>query len=135
MYLLDTNIISETIKINPNPKVIAFLKGFDISNFSLSVITLGEIRKGIEKLSDRSKKQKIIQWLEVDLANLFYGRIINIDPEIADKWGYLLSLNNAPPIDCLIAASAIVRNHKLITRNIKDFKAIKGLEVINPWEL
>ena len=133
MYLLDTNVISETIKKSPNQKVLNFLMSIDADKFSLSVITLGEIRKGVEKLQDQSKKQKIIHWLEVDLVDRFYGRLINIDPEVADKWGYISSINNIPAIDALIAASAIVHNHKLITRNVKDFESINGLEIINPW--
>jgi predicted nucleic acid-binding protein len=93
-----------------------------------------EIRKGIEKLSDLSKRQTIIQWLEIELLEKFHSRIINIDPAVADKWGYLCSINNIPAIDALIAASAIVHNLKLVTRNIKDFSSIAGLEIINPWE-
>ena len=135
MYLLDTNVISETIKKSPNQKVLDFLMSIDADKFSLSVITLGEIRKGIEKLQDQSKKQKVIRWLEIDLLERFYGRIINIDAGVADKWGYICSLNNIPAIDALIAASAIVHNHKLVTRNIKDFESINGLEILNPWEI
>ena len=134
-YLLDTNIISETIKRTPNPKVLDWLSSIDSSKFSLSVLTLGEIRKGIEKLQDQSRKQKIIQWLEKDLAEQFYGRIINIDAEVVDKWGYITSVRNIAAIDGLIAASAIVHNHKLVTRNIKDFEGILCLEIINPWNM
>jgi predicted nucleic acid-binding protein len=135
MYLLDTNVISETIKKTPNQRVLDFLISIDADKFALSVITLGEIRKGAEKLQDQSKKQKIIHWLEADLTRRFYGRIINIDAEVADKWGYISSMNIIPAIDALIAASAIVHNHKLITRNVKDFEAISGLEIINPWDM
>ena len=135
MYLLDTNVISETIKKIPNQKVLDFLISIDADKFALSVITLGEIRKVAEKLQDQLKKQKIIYWLEVDLTKRFYEKIINIDSEIADKWGYISSMNNILAIDALIAASAIVHNHKLITRNVKDFETIKGLEVINPWDM
>jgi len=135
MYLLDTNVISETIKKNPNEKVLHWLASIDINRFFLSSITLGEIRKGVEKIDDSAKKQRIIQWLEIDLLERFYGRIISIDAQVADKWGYLCSLNNLPAIDMLIAASSLVHNHRLVTRNIKDFKNIGGLEIINPWEL
>lgn len=135
MYLLDTNIISETIKKTPNPQVVSWLSSIEPSKFSLSVLTLGEIRKGIEKLEDEVKKQKILQWLEEDLVKKFYGRIISIDIDIADKWGYISSLQNLSAIDALIAATAIVHNHKLVTRNVKDFSGISGLELINPWDL
>ncbi len=134
MYLLDTNIISETIKQAPNKKLIEWLSSVDSQKLYLSVLTLGEIRKGVEKLVESTaKKQKITQWLELDLVELFYGRIINIDAIISDKWGYISFLKNRPAIDGLIAASAIVHNYKLVTRNVKDFEGIPGLELINPW--
>ncbi len=135
MYLLDTNVISETIKRSPNQKVLSWLSAIDINKFSLSVITLGEIRKGIEKLSDLSQKQKIIQWLETDLTRRFFGRFIPIDECVVEKWGLICSHNSIPAIDGLIAASAMVHNHKLVTRNTKDFASIMGLETINPWSL
>ena len=135
MYLLDTNVISETIKKAPNEKVLNWLAAIDAQNFSLSVLTLGEIRKGIEKLSDQSKKQKIIQWLETDLIEYFEGRIIDVDAAVADRWGCVLSAKAMPAIDALIAASAIVHNQKLVTRNTKDFTGIAGLELINPWNV
>lgn len=133
MYLLDTNVISEIIKKEPNKNVLEWLELLDIQKIYLSVITIGEIRKGIEKLQDIAKKQKIETWLEQDLLNKFYGRIINIDARIADKWGYVTAAKNLPAIDALIAASALVHNCKLVTRNVKDFEEIIGLEVINPW--
>jgi predicted nucleic acid-binding protein len=134
MYLLDTNVISETIKKTPNKQVITWLLGLDGKKFFLSVLTLGEIRKGVEKLQDHSKKQKIIQWLENDLLDKFQGRIIPIDARVADKWGYLCASKNFPAVDSMIAASALVYNFKLVTRNTKDFLGIDSLELINPWE-
>lgn len=133
MYLLDTNVISEIIKKESDKNVIHWLESINIQKLFLSVITLGEIRKGIEKLHDDAKKQKIRNWLEQDLLEKFYGRIINIDASVADKWGYIISAKNIPAIDGLIAASALVHNFKLVTRNIKDFEEIIGLEIINPW--
>lgn len=133
MYLLDTNVISETIKKQPEPKLLAWLSSTDIFKFSLSVLTLGEIRKGIEKIEDITKKQKIIQWLEIDLPDRFEGRMISITASVADKWGYISSKYRIPSIDGLIAASALVHNLKLVTRNVKDFEMISGLEIVNPW--
>lgn len=132
---MDTNIISETIKRTPNEAVISWLRGLDRSCCALSVLTLGEIRKGAQKLIESKKKHMIIQWLESDLLNEFSGRIISINQKVADKWGYISSNNNIPVIDGLIAASALVYNLKLVTRNTKDFMAVPGLELINPWEL
>ena len=134
MYLLDTNVISETIKKAPNQDVIRWLASVDASQFLLSVLAIAEIRKGIEKLQDATKKQSIIQWLENDLTTKFHGRIIPINQDIAEKWGYLSAYKNIPAIDGLIAATALVFNYKLVTRNIKDFEGIIGLEIINPWD-
>ena len=138
IYLLDTNVISETIKKSPNKILLKWLSSIDITQCALSVLTLGEIRKGAEMLEDKSKKHQIKQWLEIDLLKQFYGRIIYIDAKIADKWGYICSLNKSNKmlaIDTLIAASAIVNNLKLITRNTKDFEKISGLEIFNPWDI
>lgn len=135
MYLLDTNIISEGTKKQPNPHVSQWINAIDYRDTYLSVLTLGEIRKGIEKISDPSKKLRIIQWLEGDLLKQFHGRIIPIDRNIADKWGYLQNARSMPAIDSLIAASALVNNYKLVTRNVSDFRDIIGLELVNPWDL
>ena len=139
IYLLDTNVISETIKKSPNKIVLDWLSSIDINQCALSVLTLGEIRKGVEMLESRPKKHKLIQWLETDLLKQFYGRIIYIDAKVADKWGYICSFinksNKILAIDTLIAASAIIHNLKLVTRNTKDFQEISGLEIINPWDI
>lgn len=135
-YLLDTNVISEMIKPSPNPAVMNWLKKIEITYFSLSVLSLGEIRKGIERLPDHDgKKQRITAWLEIDLLNQFSGRIFPIDEVVAQKWGYLSANVAVPAIDGLIAASALVHNQKLVTRNVADFEAIAGLEIINPWKI
>jgi toxin FitB len=133
IYLLDTNIVSEVIKKSPNDKVVKWLQSVDPIHLALSVLTLGEIRKGAEKLEDSIKKQVIIQWLEVELPQAFLGRIINVNHKVADKWGYISS-NIIPAIDGLIAATALTNNLKLVTRNVKDFQNVAGLEIINPWE-
>lgn len=84
IYLLDTNIISETIKPSPTEGVIEWLSSIPIYNISISVITIGEIRKGIELISDSTKKYKIMSWLEVELMQKFLGRIILYNDII--KW-------------------------------------------------
>lgn len=139
IYLLDTNVISETIKKSPNKIVLDWLSAIDINQCALSVLTLGEIRRGAEMLENKQTKYKLIQWLEIDLLKQFYGRIISIDAKVADKWGYICSFMNQSnkilAIDTLIAASAIVHNLKVVTRNTKDFQEIIGLEIINPWDI
>jgi predicted nucleic acid-binding protein len=136
IYLLDTNIVSETLKKKANPGVISWISTVPIHEIALSVLTLGEIRKGVEGVSDSSRKKKFIQWLEIDLVAKFKNRIIPIDEKVSDKWGYLCanSKQTLPAIDGLIAASALVYNLKVVTRNVKGFEKIPGLEIINPWD-
>jgi predicted nucleic acid-binding protein len=133
-YLLDTNVVSEIIKAEPNPNVVAWFKSLNMSMFFLSVLTLGEIRKGVEKLPDSKKRQFITNWLEMHLPQAFLGRIVDIDSAICDKWGFISAKSTIPAVDGLIAASALVHNHKLVTRNLKDFINIPGLELFNPWD-
>jgi toxin FitB len=135
IYLLDTNVISEPLKKKPNPGVINWLSEVPMHQMALSVITLGEIRKGIESITDDIKKTRLIQWLEIDLIEKFENRLIPIDARVSDKWGYICakSKQTLPAIDGLLAASALVHNLKIVTRNVKDFNWIPGLEIFNPW--
>ena len=131
-FLLDTNIVSETIKKNPNENVVGWLNSIPDENLSISVITLGELRKGVEKLQDNMRKIELINWIDHKLRPWFGGNIISINTEIAEKWGYISATTNTPAIDGLIAATCLTRNLTLVTRNIKDFN-IPGLEVFNPF--
>jgi predicted nucleic acid-binding protein len=101
----------------------------------LSVLTLGEIRKGIDAIEDNCRKQILLQWLKVDLPSYFNGRILPIDTSVADRWGTLIAQAGRPmpAIDSLIAATAMQHGLKLVTRNTKDFE-FDGLELINPWQ-
>jgi predicted nucleic acid-binding protein len=133
-YLLDTNIISETLRPEPHPKLIEWLKTNPSEAFHISVLTLGEIRKGVEKLPVGAKKTKILSWLEYDLVNWLDERVLPVDEVIADRWGYLCATTpNLPAIDGLLAATALCHNLKMVTRNTKDF-FVPGLEVLNPFE-
>lgn len=135
-FLLDTNVISELVTTKPNTRVIKWLEQVPITSTYLSVLSLGEIRKGIEKMSDKNRKLKLLIWLENDLMQIFSSRMISISPEVADRWGRLLVQVNRtlPAIDSLLAASALHHDLTLVTRNAKDFEGCSGLEVINPWE-
>lgn len=134
-YLLDTNVISETVKKTPNKGVKDFMQAIPLDRMYLSVLTIGEIRKSIENINkDPAQKQKLIYWLEYDLINSFSDRLLSVDLEVADKWGHVIGKfkNAIPAIDSLIAATALTHNLILITRNTKDYDKF-GLEIINPW--
>lgn len=133
-YLLDTNIISEVLRKKPNGRVMAWLEAVPSPQLYLSVLTLGEIRKGIEKLEESKRKTNLTLWLEQELINWFGDNILSIDQAVAERWGYLSATNKQPlpVIDGLLAATALTNNLKMVTRNTKDFKC-DGLEVINPF--
>ena len=135
-YLLDTNILSELVKQIPAQSVLSWIDTVDNDALYISVITLGEIRKGVDGIQNIERQEKISQWLEVELPAYFEDRILSIDAKIADMWGRLQSKNKGyilPAIDGLIAATAHVFGLKLVTRNTKDF-IHTPIEVINPWE-
>jgi len=133
-YLLDTNIVSETVRRNPNKAVVAWLDPLPGEALYVSVLTLGEIRKGIETLADRKRREKLRLWLEHELSAWFEGRVLPIDLAVADRWGRLLAEvgRPVPTIDSLLAATALHHELRLVTRNSGDFQ-YPGLEVINPF--
>ena len=137
-YLLDTCVISELVAKKTNPKVINWIDSIDPDSAYLSVITIGEIRKGIEKLPDSSRKTTLHSWLIEELLARFSGRILPIDTEVVLMWGQLIgSLESdgkkMAAIDSLIAATALYNHCSLVTRNETDFKHT-GIAIINPWE-
>jgi len=137
-YLIDTCVISELIKKKPNDKVINWINSIGENSLFLCVLTIGEICKGIEKLKDSKKKNKIRTWLDNDLSKRFSNRILFIDYKTAELWGKISGISEQkgkklPVIDSLIASSAIINNLTLVTRNIQDFKFI-DCKTLNPWE-
>ena len=134
-YLLDTNIISELVKKKPNHAVLDWVDANDSENLYLSVITLGEIRKGISGVQNQARQKEISHWLEVELPAYFEARILAIDMNVADAWGKFQSQTKGrtlPAIDALIAATAYVNQLTLVTRNTKDF-VDTPIEIVNPW--
>lgn len=137
-YLLDTNVISELISKRPDQKVAEWLDHLDPNTVYLSVITIGEIRKGIEKLRPSRRKDKVKEWLEGDLLIRFQGRILEVTTEVMLVWGELtgrLEKEGRPitAVDSLVAAIALEGNYRLVTRNEHDFQHT-GVTIFNPWK-
>lgn len=118
----------------PHPGVLHWFKERPASTLFLSVLTLGEIRKGIEAISELNRRQVLLDWLETDLTAFFTGRILAVDIAVADRWGRLVARAGRPlpAIDSLLAATALEHDLVLVTRNTKDFEAL-GISLINPW--
>lgn len=136
-FLLDTNVISELIKPRPETNVTAWIEGTDESLLYLSVLTLGEIRRGISVLPQSRRRATLEAWLEKDLRARFEGRILDIDQEVADRWGLLTAAaRNAgivlPVIDGFLAATALEHNLTLVTRDRGQIPSM-GIPVLNPW--
>ena len=136
-YILDTNIISELINTNPNPKVLNFLNTLKEKDIYLSSITIGEIYFGIQKLPQGKKQKKLLTWVEEQLLPRFHNKIIDIDTEVMLQWAVLTNILKTkgtplPIIDSLIGATCLARKFTLVTRNEKDFKHI-GIKIINPF--
>lgn len=137
-YVLDTNVISELISKQPSKKVVEWLDRLDPNTIYLTVITIGEIRKGIEKLPPSKRRDTAKEWLEADLLLRFQGRILEITTEVMLLWGELAGRleNEGRPItaiDSIIAAIAIQGNYCLVTRNEHDFQHTR-VRIINPWK-
>ena len=135
-YLLDTNVISETQKSKCDKNVKSFLDALNWEELYISVITVGEICYGIEKLPAGKKKHDLSIWLYTEMPRWFDGRIVVLDTEVLLEWGKLRARTGRtlPAADSLIAAAAIVHHMFLVTRNTKDFDDIEGINLINPWE-
>lgn len=135
-FLLDTNVISELVRPKPDQKVTAWVEATDEHLLYLSVLTLGEIRKGIASLRDAARQVSLEAWLAGDLPVRFANRILGIDQAVADRWGRLAARatpgNALPVIDGLLAATAMQHNLTVVTRNTRDF-ASTGVPLFNPW--
>lgn len=137
-YLLDTCVISELVAKHPNPRVVEWVDSVEEARLYLSVITIGEIRKGIEKLPDSRRRRVLEEWLSDQLLVRFAGRIVPIDTGVMLRWGQLTGALEAagkamPAIDSLIAAIALHGHFSLVTRNEEDFQHT-GVPIVNPWK-
>ncbi len=136
-FLLDTNVVSEWMKPRPNPGVVTWLAEVDEDRTFLSVITLTELRYGIERMAAGHRRKRLEEWLEEELPLRFEARILPIDPDVADACGKVVARSEAvgrrmEVMDAFIAATAEVHRLTVVTRNASDFQPVVR-NVLNPW--
>ena len=138
-FLLDTNVLSEFKRRgDPDPHVRDWLRAAYPDSLWASVVSFGEIRKGIERLAVGQRRTELEQWLQRDLGQWFEERLLPITKAVADRWGVLSARalgqgTPLPNIDGLIAATALEHDLTLVTRNLKDFVGL-DVRIVNPWE-
>lgn len=136
-FLLDTNVISEWTRPRPEPLVVDWLAGADEDGLYLSVISLAELRRGVELLPTGRRRQQLASWLADDLTTRFEDRILAIDVSVADAWGRVMVAAQSAGItldsmDGWLAATAQVHDLVLVTRNSRDFERL-DMTILNPW--
>jgi predicted nucleic acid-binding protein len=136
-FLLDTNVVSELVKLSPNARVVRWLFETDEDAVFLSVVTIAEIRYGIDGMSPGNRRDRLIVWLENDLIARFEPRILSVGLGIADAWGAMVARSNKigkklTVMDGFLAATAEIHGMTLVTRNIRHFENL-GINLFNPW--
>ena len=133
-YLLDTNVLSETRKKKADAGVIAFLQAAEASTLYISVLTLGELRKGVakKKREDAEMAKRLADWVD-GLEYSFADRILSVDAATARLWGDWSSERPRPVVDTLLAATAVLHGLTLVTRNIRDVRGI-AVKLLDPWK-
>jgi toxin FitB len=136
-YLLDTNVLSEFAKPTVDPVVLSWMRTTDELQMAISVVSAGEIQKGISRMPQGRRQQELQTWLDNELIPRFGDRALPLELLDLQRWGRLLgeakrSGNSLPPVDTLLAAAALNRGLIVFTRNTRDF-ARAGVEIINPW--
>jgi predicted nucleic acid-binding protein len=135
-FLLDTNAVSEWVKPRPNPGLIRWMEAADEDRVFLSVISLAELRYGVERMAAGARRNRLEGWLLHELPLRFEGRILSVDHRIAEAWGRTVSRSEAMgrpmgALDAFLSATAEIHRLTLVTRNVSDFPALKA--VLNPW--
>lgn len=136
-YLLDTNVLSEPARPRPDARVLAWLEARAARECALSVLSLGEIQKGVSLMPEGRRREDLGEWLAAELPRQFAGRILAIDERITLAWGRLMAAGRRegrepPVIDGLLLATADVHGLTLVTRNERDC-AGRGVPILNPW--
>jgi predicted nucleic acid-binding protein len=137
-FLLDTSLVSEFVKPTPHAGVLQWLAQCDEDSLFLSVLTIGELEKGIAKLADSRRRSRLASWVHRDLVSRFGGRLLLVDLAVAARWGALVGDSERrgqplPVIDSLIAATCLVYGLIVATRNQADFERC-GVQCFDPWE-
>ena len=137
-FLLDTNIPSELIRTRPEPRVGNWVYAKDEQSLYLSVVSNGELRRGLVLLPAGRRRTELVRWFENDVLPRFHGRILPVTHSIADRWGVLdgqCQLKGTPlnTAEGMIAATALEHGLTLVTRNVKDFAGL-GVVLLNPWD-
>lgn len=138
-FLLDTNLVSEWIKPRPNPGVVGWLADADEDRVFISVVTVAELRHGVERLATGQRRKRLNEWIEDELLFRFEGRILPIDVATAEEWGRIVAHREGlgRPIgtmDAFIAATAKAHKLTLATRNQTDFESSVDT-IVNPWSI
>lgn len=137
-FLLDTSVISELVKPSPHHPVLKWVGDQDEASLHLSVVTIGELEKGIARLPASTRRTRLQSWVRRDLVERFGERLLPIDIRTATRWGALAGESEKrgkplPVIDSLIAATALVHGLAVVTRNVEDFERC-GAVCVNPWD-
>jgi predicted nucleic acid-binding protein len=137
-FLLDTNVLSEWVKPQPNPHVVAWLDEVDEDRVFLSVASLAEIRRGIELMPPGKRRDRLTDWLTGSLPARFKGRVLDIDSRIADAWGIVMARGqrtgaSVGVMDAFFAATAEVHRLTLVTRNVQHFVKL-DISLLDPWQ-
>lgn len=136
-FLLDTNVVSEWVKPRPEPRVVAWLANVDEDRVFLSIVTVGELRHGIERLPASRRRERLDEWLRDELSQRFEGRVLPIDTAVANAWGTIVAQRERSgrpisTVDAFLAATADVHGLTLVTRNASDFRS-SVKTVFDPW--
>jgi len=137
-FLLDTNVVSEWVRPRPDHNVISWLAGVDEDRVYISVISLAEIRRGVELLPAGRRRERLASWLAEELPVRFEERILDIDAQVATTWGVVMARGQKSgmtlgSMEAFVAATAETHDLTLATRNIKDFQRL-GISLLDPWQ-
>jgi predicted nucleic acid-binding protein len=138
-FLLDTNVVSEWVRPQPDRNVISWLAEVDEDRVFISVISFAEIRRGVEMLPAGRRRERLAAWLAEELPARFEERILDINPQVAETWGVLMARGQKVGLtlgamDAFVAATAEVHGLTLATRNVKDFRRL-AVSLFDPWQL